>query len=195
MLKMAVQLSKGQRVDLTKGTNLTNIEIGLGWATNKYKGNAEFDLDASVFLLKNDGKVSGDLDFIFYNNLIGGNGSVTHTGDNREGGSDGDDEVIEVKLDKVPEQYHRIVIVVTIDEAESRKQTFGQVENAYIAIRDMNDNNKELMRYNLGEGFSVETAVTVGEIYRHEGEWKFNAVGSGYEGGLYQFCKDFGVSV
>ncbi len=191
---MAINLVKGQKLDLTKGNaGLTKIHVGLGWDTNKYDG-ADFDLDASAFLVGANGKVSGDADFVFYGQLQGGNGAIVHTGDNLTGEGEGDDEVLTVDLPNVPAAIEKIAFAVTIYDAETRNQTFGQVSNAFIRIVDMN-NSTELCRFNLGEDFSIETAVVAGEIYRHGGEWKFNAIGSGYQGGLASLCKDYGVNV
>ena len=176
---MAVSLSKGQKVDLTKGNpGLSKIIVGLGWDTNKYDGRADFDLDAAAFLLAANGKVASDSDFVFYGNLKHSSGGVEHMGDNLTGEGDGDDEQIKVNLAAVPASVDKISFTVTIYEAESRKQNFGQVSNAYIRIVD-ETSNAELIRYDLGEDFSVETAVVVGELYRNNGEWKFNAIGSG----------------
>lgn len=192
---MAVSLKKGQKVDLTKGNpNLSKILIGLGWDTNKYDGGADFDLDAAAFLLGANGKVTSDADFVFYNNLKHASGSVIHQGDNLTGAGEGDDEQIKVDLAKVPTNIEKIDFTVTIHEAEARKQNFGQVSNAFIRVVD-EANNKELIRYDLGEDFSIETAVVVGEIYRNNGEWKFNAIGSGFSGGLAALGRNFGVNV
>lgn len=192
---MAVSLSKGQKVDLTKGNpGLSKLVIGLGWDTNKYDGGAAFDLDASAFLLGGNGKVASDADFVFYGNLKHTSGGVEHMGDNLTGEGDGDDEQIKVNLASVPATVDKIDFTVTINEAEERKQNFGQVSNAYIRIVNENS-NAELIRYDLGEDFSVETAVVVGELYRNNGEWKFNAIGSGFQGGLKALCQNFGVNV
>ena len=192
---MAVSLSKGQKVDLTKGNpGLSKIIIGLGWDTNKYDGGADFDLDAAAFLLAANGKVASDSDFVFYGNLKHSSGGVEHMGDNLTGEGDGDDEQIKVNLAAVPASVDKIGFTVTIYEAESRKQNFGQVSNAYIRIVD-ETSNAELIRYDLGEDFSVETAVVVGELYRNNGEWKFNAIGSGFQGGLKALCQNYGVNV
>ena len=192
---MAVSLAKGQKVDLTKGRpGLKNVLIGLGWDTNKYDGGHEFDLDSAAFLLGADGKVTSDGDFVFYNNLKHSSGSVEHLGDNRTGAGEGDDEQIKIDLSKVPDTIQKIDFTVTIHEADKRKQNFGQVENAFIRVVN-NDTNEELIRYDLGEDFSIETAVVVGEIYRHSGEWKFQAVGSGFQGGLEALGKNFGVNL
>ena len=192
---MAVSLSKGQKVDLTKGNpGLSKIIVGLGWDTNKYDGGADFDLDAAAFLLAANGKVASDSDFVFYGNLKHSSGGVEHMGDNLTGEGDGDDEQIKVNLAAVPASVDKIGFTVTIYEAESRKQNFGQVSNAYIRIVD-ETSNAELIRYDLGEDFSVETAVVVGELYRNNGEWKFNAIGSGFNGGLAALCRQYGVNV
>ena len=192
---MAVNLSKGQKVDLTKGNpGLSKIIVGLGWDTNKYDGGADFDLDAAAFLLAANGKVASDSDFVFYGNLKHSSGGVEHMGDNLTGEGDGDDEQIKVNLASVPASVEKIGFTVTIYEAESRKQNFGQVSNAYIRIVD-ETSNAELIRYDLGEDFSVETAVVVGELYRNNGEWKFNAIGSGFQGGLKALCQNYGVNV
>jgi tellurium resistance protein TerD len=192
---MAISLQKGQKVDLTKGNpGLSKLIVGLGWDTNKYDGGADFDLDAAAFLLGDNSKVPSDSDFIFYSNLQHSSGAVTHTGDNLTGEGDGDDEVIKVDLSKVPSNISKIDFTVTIYDAESRGQNFGQVSNAYIRVVD-EASGKELIRYDLGEDFSVETAVVVGEMYRNNGEWKFNAIGSGFSGGLAALCRNFGVNV
>ena len=192
---MAISLQKGQKVDLTKGNpSLKKLLIGLGWDVNKYDGGHDFDLDAAAFLLNSSGKVNSDEDFVFYNNLKHKSGAVEHMGDNLTGEGEGDDEEIRVDLDKVPANVEKIDFTVTIYDAEARRQTFGQVSNAYIRVVD-DTNNKELIRYDLGEDFSVETAVVVGEIYRNRGEWKFNAIGAGWSGGLAALGKNYGVNV
>lgn len=192
---MAINLQKGQKVDLTKGNpRLSKLIVGLGWDTNKYDGGADFDLDAAAFLLGDNGKVPSDSDFIFYSNLQHSSGAVVHTGDNLTGEGDGDDEVIKVDLSKVPANISKIDFTVTIYDAESRGQNFGQVSNAYIRVVD-ETTGTELIRYDLGEDFSIETAVVVGEMYRNNGEWKFNAIGSGFSGGLAALCRNFGVNV
>ncbi len=192
---MPVNLSKGQKVDLTKGNpGLNNILVGLGWDTNKYDGGAAFDLDSSVYLVDEAGKVTCDGDFVFFGNLKHPSGSVSHLGDNLTGIGDGDDEQVEVDLEKVPANIAKIAFAVTIYEPEQRNQNFGQISNAFIRVVDKSSNT-ELVRFDLGEDFSVETAVVVGEIYRHNGEWKFNAIGSGFSGGLKALCQNFGVNV
>lgn len=191
---MAISLSKGQKVDLTKSNpGLKNLVVGLGWDTNKYDGGNDFDLDSSVFLLNASGKVASEKDFVFFNNLQGGNGSVVHTGDNLTGAGDGDDEQIKIDLSKVPAEVEKIAFTITIHEAEARSQNFGQVSNAFVRVVN-EQSNEELIRYDLGEDFSIETAVVVAELYRHGGEWKFNAIGSGYQGGLASLVNDYGLS-
>lgn len=192
---MAVNLRKGQKVDLTKGNpSLKKIMVGLGWDVNRYDGGAEFDLDASAFLLGASGRVTSDDDFIFYGNTAHASGAVTHGGDNRTGEGEGDDEQIFVDLSLVPASIQKIEITVTIYEAAERRQNFGQVSNAFVRIVD-DTTGAEIVRYDLEEDFSIETALVVGELYRHNGEWKFNAIGSGFQGGLYALCKNFGVNV
>lgn len=192
---MAVSLTKGQKVDLTKGNpGLCNLLVGLGWDINRYDGGSDFDLDTAAFLLGGDGKTASDADFVFYGNLKHASGAVEHLGDNLTGEGDGDDEQIKIDLSKVPETVEKIDFTVTIYEAEERRQNFGQVSNAFIRIVD-EANNTELIRYDLGEDFSIETAVVVGELYRNNGEWKFNAIGSGFQGGLHALCQNFGVNV
>lgn len=192
---MAVSLTKGQKVDLTKGNpGLSKLLVGLGWDVNKYDGGSAFDLDAAAFLLTGSGKVSSDADFVFYGNLKHASGGVEHLGDNLTGEGEGDDEQIKVNLSAVPASVEKIDFTVTIYEAEERRQNFGQVSNAFIRVVD-EATGTELIRYDLGEDFSIETAVVVGELYRHNGEWKFNAVGSGFQGGLEALCKNYGVNV
>ncbi|KON87505.1 chemical-damaging agent resistance protein C [Sporosarcina globispora] len=192
---MAVSLSKGQKVDLTKtNPGMTKVIVGLGWDTNKYDGGNDFDLDSSVFLLGDTGKVTSEIDFVFYNNTTGANGSVVHTGDNRTGEGDGDDEQVKIDLANVPANIQRITFTITIHDGETRNQNFGQVSNSYVRILN-EETGEELIRYDLGEDFSIETALVVGELYRHNGEWKFSAIGSGYQGGLAALAKDFGLQV
>jgi len=190
---MAISLQKGQKVDLTKTSpGLTKLVIGLGWDTNKYDGGFDYDLDAAAFLLAENGKVTSEKDFIFYGNLSHSSGSVTHVGDSLTGEGDGDDEQINIDLSLVPENIHKIDFTVTIHEYEARRQNFGQVSNAFIRIVDQ-DKNEELIRYDLGEDFSIETAVVIAELYRNGAEWKFNAIGSGFQGGLGALCANFGI--
>lgn len=192
---MTIVLSKGQRIDLTKtNPGLTSAVIGLGWDTNKYSGGEDFDLDASAFLANGEGKVQNDLDFVFYNNLISQDGGVEHTGDNRTGEGDGDDEQIVINFTKLSDHIERIGITVTIHDSEARHQNFGQVSNAFVRVINP-DNDQEILRFDLGEDFSVETAVVVCELYKHQKEWKFNAIGSGFSGGLAELCHNYGLSV
>jgi tellurium resistance protein TerD len=191
---MAISLQKGQKIDLTKtNPGLTKVFIGLGWDTNKYDGGTAFDLDASVFSLNASGKAGSEKDFIFYNNPKNDNASIVHTGDNKTGEGDGDDEQIKVNLATVPPEVDKISICITIHDAQERSQNFGQVSNAYARIVN-EDTNEELIRYDLGEDFSVETAIVVAELYRNGGEWKFSAIGSGYKDGLNGLVRDFGLA-
>jgi len=192
---MAINLRKGQKIDLTKGNpGLNKILIGLGWDVNRYDGSESFDLDASAFLLGGNGKAGNENDFIFYNNPRGGNESVNHMGDNLTGEGEGDDEQIKIDLGQVPGHIEKIAFTVTIHDAETRSQNFGQVSNAFIRIVD-EASGQELIHYDLSEDFSIETAVVTGELYRHGGEWKFNAIGSGFAGGLTALCQNFGLQV
>mgnify|MGYP003505633817 CR=1 FL=1 len=192
---MVIQLSKGQRIDLTKSDpGIKKIIIGLGWDVKQFDGGQDFDLDASVFLLGANGKCRNELDFIFYNNLQSSDGSVVHTGDNRTGEGDGDDEQIKVDLSRVPNDVERIAITVTIHDAEARRQNFGQIVNAFVRLVNEETNN-EVLNFDLGEDFSIETAVVFCELYRSGQNWKFNAVGSGYQGGLAALVKAYGLSV
>ncbi|MFI3231213.1 MAG: TerD family protein [bacterium] len=192
---MGISLSKGQKVDLTKGNpSLNNLLVGLGWDTNAFDTGSDFDLDSVLFLVDANGQVTSDSDFVFYSNLEHNSGSVSHLGDNLTGAGDGDDEQVKVDLSKIPAQIEKVVFAVTIHEAESRNQNFGQVSNSFIRLLD-ETNNQELIRYDLGEDFSVETAVVIGELYRHNGEWKFNAIGAGFQGGLPALCKNYGINV
>jgi Uncharacterized proteins involved in stress response, homologs of TerZ and putative cAMP-binding protein CABP1 len=192
---MAVSLQKGQKVDLTKGNpGLSKIIVGLGWDTNRYDGGFDFDLDAAAFLVGANGKVPSDSDFVFYGNLKHASGSVEHMGDNLTGEGEGDDEQIIVDLSLVPANIQKIAFTVTIYDYDVRRQNFGQVSNAYIRIVD-ETTGAELIHFDLGEDFSIETAVVVGELYRHNGEWKFNAIGAGWQGGLRALCLNYGVNV
>jgi stress response protein SCP2/tellurite resistance protein len=191
---MGVTLSKGQKVDLTKAyPGLQHVVVGLGWDVSQH-GGIQFDLDASAFLVQSTGKVSNDLDFIFYNQPSGGNGSVLYSGDNRNGQGMQDDEQIQIDLLRVPESIQRIAFSITIHDAHLRQQSFGQIANAYVRIYNA-QSQEELMRFDLGREFTVETAIVAAEIYRHNGEWKFNAIGSGFQGGLAALCRNFGVTV
>ncbi|WP_294406949.1 TerD family protein [uncultured Clostridium sp.] len=192
---MGIVLKKGQKIDLTKNnSSLKKLLVGLGWDTNKYDGGYDFDLDASVFCCGEDGKVHNDLDFIFYNNLKHSSGAIEHMGDNLTGDGDGDDEQVKIDLSLIPEHISKIDFTVTIHEAVERSQNFGQVSNAYVRVVN-SETNEEILKYDLGEDFSIETAIVVGELYRHNGEWKFNAIGSGFQGGLAALCKNFGLNV
>ncbi|MDP3838558.1 MAG: TerD family protein [Methylococcales bacterium] len=191
---MGISLNKGGNLSLTKtDPTLKNIIIGLGWDARPTDG-ADFDLDASAFMVKEDGKVRSDSDFIFYNQTKSTCGSVEHTGDNRTGAGDGDDESLIVILDKVPADIQRVVFTVTIHDAESRKQNFGQVSNAFIRVVNK-DSSNEVARFDLSEDASIETAMVFGEIYKHGGEWKFKAVGQGYSGGLAALARQDGINI
>lgn len=194
---MAINLQKGQRVSLDSSMKLALV--GLGWDTNRYDGGADFDLDASAFLLGENGKLLRDDDFVFYNNLNGRDGAVVHTGDNLTGDGDGDDEVIMIDFSKIPSEIKKIAICVTIHDAEARRQNFGQVSNAYIRIAKLSDEfdtvGEPVLKFDLEEEFSVETALVVAEIYFKNDEWKFNAVAAGYQGGLEAICRSFGANV
>ncbi|PLY40330.1 chemical-damaging agent resistance protein C [Janthinobacterium sp. ROICE36] len=190
---MAISLQKGGNVNLSKeAPNLKKIILGLGWDPRSTDG-ATFDLDGSAFLLKNDGKVRGDSDFIFYNNLKSTDGSVVHTGDNTTGEGEGDDERIEIDLTRVPADIDRISITVTIHDADARRQNFGMVSKAFIRCLNA-EGEKEIARYDLSEDSSTETAMIFGEIYRYNGEWKFKAIGQGFNGGLGPLARSFGVN-
>ena len=189
---MALSLSKGGNLSLTKeAPGMTKVLVGLGWDARSTDGQ-DFDLDASAFLLKADGKVRADSDFIFYNQLKSTDGSVEHTGDNRTGEGDGDDEAIKIDLSKVPADVDKIAITVTIHEADARRQNFGQVRNAFIRLVNQ-DNNSEVVRYDLAEDASTETAMIFAELYRNGAEWKFRAVGQGFNGGLKPLAESFGL--
>ena len=192
---MPINLSKGQKVDLTKGNaSLKHIMVGLGWDVNAFDSGSDFDLDASAFMCGANGKCPTEMLASAFRNLRHPSGAVKHQGDNLTGEGDGDDEQIFVDLKAIPESVDKIAFTVTIYEAQERRQNFGQVSNAYIRIVD-EDTNQELIRYDLGEDFSIETAIVVGELYRHNGEWKFNAIGSGFQGGLAALCGHYGIQV
>ena len=192
---MPVNLKKGQKVSLTKDNpGLSKVVVGLGWDVNQFDTGGDFDLDAAAFLLGDSGKVASSSDFVFYGNLVHGSGGVQHLGDNLTGAGDGDDEQIKVDLSKVPATVTHIAFTATIYEADERRQNFGMVNNAFIRIYN-EVTGEELLRYDLGEDFSIETAVVFGELYQHNGEWKFNAIGSGYQGGLAALCANYGVDV
>ena len=190
---MAISLQKGGNVNLSKeAPGLTKVVIGLGWDPRSSDG-TEFDLDGSAFLLKTDGNVRGDSDFIFYNNLKSTDGSVVHNGDNKTGQGDGDDETLNIDLSTVPADIDRVSFGVTIHEADERRQNFGMVGKAYI--RCLNGaNGSELARYDLSEDGSTETAMIFGELYRHGSDWKFRAIGQGFKGGLGPLARSFGVN-
>lgn len=192
---MPISLAKGQKVDLTKGNpGLKNIMVGLGWDVNAFDSGADFDLDAAAFMLGENGTCPTDKEFVFYGNMVHPSDSVKHMGDNLTGAGDGDDEQVQIDLSKIPANISKIAFTVTIYDADSRRQNFGMVSNAFIRIVD-ESTNTELIRYDLGEDFSIETAVVVGELYRHGGEWKFNAIGSGFQGGLAALCGHYGIEV
>ena len=190
---MAINLTKGQKIDLTKtNSGLNKIMAGLGWDTNKYSGNSSFDLDVSIFLLDANDKATSERDLVFYNNKKDAYGAVEHLGDNLTGEGEGDDEQVLITLDKIPDQISKVVFTVTIHEADERRQNFGQVSNSFIRIVDT-ETNTELLRFDLGEEFSIETSIVIGELYRYNGEWKFNAVGGGFHGGLAALCSNYGL--
>ena len=190
---MGVMLSKGQKVDLTKtNPGLSSVVVGLGWDINNM--GADYDLDASAFLLGGNSKVLGDQDFIFYNNPSGAGGSVMYSGDNRTGAGRLDDEQIRIDLNRVPSTIQRIAFSITIHNAYEKGQNFGHISNAYVRVFN-EGNHTELIRFNLGRDYTVETAIVAAELYRHNGEWKFNAIGSGFQGGLAALCRNFGVTV
>jgi len=192
---MAVRLSKGQKVDLTKSNpNLKEIIVGLGWASNPAASSYNFDLDASAFLIGSNGKVKDETDLVFYNNPSGGQGSVKHSGDNKKGSGEGDDEQIHINLSAVPAYIERIAFTITINDAQKKRQSFGDIKNSYVRI--LNATTDELLlNYELGQEFSIETAIVAAELYRHAGEWKFNAIASGFQGGLGALCHNFGLEV
>jgi tellurium resistance protein TerD len=191
---MSVSLSKGGNVSLSKeAPGLQAVLVGLGWDVRTTTG-ADFDLDASALVVGADGKILSDAHFVFFNNLTSPDGSVEHTGDNLTGEGEGDDEAIKVNLVGVPPEADKIVVTVSIYDAETRQQSFGQVRNAFIRVVNQAD-NRELTRYDLSEDASTETAMIFGELYRNGPEWKFRAVGQGYSSGLAGIARDFGVNV
>jgi tellurium resistance protein TerD len=191
---MAISLQKGGNVNLSKtDPNLRHVQLGLGWDARSTDG-TEFDLDASVFMVTENGRVRSDSDFIFYGQLRSPCGSIEHTGDNRTGAGDGDDETLKIKLDQIPAAISRLVVAVTIHEAQARKQNFGMVRGAFIRLINI-ETNVEIIRFDLSEDCSTETAMIFGEIYRYGGEWKFKAVGQGYAGGLHALAIQHGVDV
>jgi len=183
---MAINLQKGQRENI----NAPKFTIGLGWDTNTSSTGTGFDLDASVFILGDNKKIISDAHFVFFNNLKSPDEAVIHTGDNQTGDGDGDDEQIKIDLTKINASVKEICIVVTIHEAETRRQNFGQVRNSFIRIVD-DSNNTELVKYELEEDFSIETAVEFGRIYNKDGQWKFEAIGMGQKGGLQDFLSKY----
>ena len=192
---MPISLKKGQKVSITKDNpGLSKVVVGLGWDVNAFDTGGDFDLDAAAFLLTDTGKVAGQGDFVFFGNLTHASGGGQHMGDNRTGAGEGDDEQICVDLSLVPGNITKIAFTVTIYEAEQRRQNFGQVNNAFIRIYN-EQTGEELLRYDLGEDFSIETAAVFGELYKNGNEWKFNAIGSGYQGGLAALCANYGVEV
>ncbi|MBK8964852.1 MAG: TerD family protein [Candidatus Competibacteraceae bacterium] len=191
---MAISLQKGGNVSLSKqAPGLKRIRFGLGWDLRKTDG-AAFDLDASAFVLDAGGKVLSDQHFVFYNNPKAPGGAVEHKGDNRTGEGEGDDEVIEITLDSMDATAAKVSFVVTIHDADQRKQNFGQVGNAYIRALNA-EGDQEIARYDLSEDASTETAMIFGELYRNNDEWKFKAIGQGYAGGLAAVARDFGVNL
>ncbi|MBS5083220.1 MAG: TerD family protein [Clostridiales bacterium] len=191
---MSISLVKGQKIDLSKGNSgLERVTFGLGWDTNKYDGQENFDLDVSAFLVGENEKVSGEQDFIFYGQPQHPSMALIYSGDNQSGEGEGDDETMEVNLSKIPPNIQKIIFCATIYDAESRLQNFGMVSNSYI--RAFDDSTNELFNFDLGEDFSTETGVIAGELYRHNGNWKFNAVGSGVVDSLIGICKKFGVNI
>ena len=191
---MAISLQKGGNVNLSKeAPGLTKMVVGLGWDTRATDGSA-FDLDGAVFLCKADGKVRSDADFVFYNNLKSADGSITHSGDNLTGAGEGDDETVTIELDKVPADIDKIVLAVTIHDAETRKQNFGQVSKAFVRCINA-AGNTEIARYDLSEDGSTEAAMVFGEVYRAGTDWKFRAIGQGFKGGLGPLATSYGVNV
>ncbi|MCG2574670.1 TerD family protein [Acinetobacter sp. ME22] len=191
---MAITLNKGGNLSLSKtDPSLTQVLVGLGWDARATDG-VDFDLDASAFLLGANDKVRGEHDFIFYNQPRSPEGSVEHTGDNRTGAGDGDDESLKIDLTRLPADVNKIIFTVTIHDAEARRQNFGQVQNAFIRIVN-NASQHEIVRFDLNEDYSTETAMVFGELYRHNGEWKFRAVGQGYAGGLRMMCHQYGINI
>ncbi|HOF67958.1 MAG TPA: TerD family protein [Ruminococcus sp.] len=189
---MPISLSKGQKVSLSKSApGLKKVVVGLGWDTNKFDTGSAFDLDAAAFLLTSTGKVADSSDFVFYGNLKHKSGAVTHLGDNLTGAGAGDDEQIIINLQQVPEDVDKIVMVVNIYKAYERKQHFGMIQNAFIRLVDKATNN-EMCRYNLTDDYSGQTALIFGEVYRHNGEWKFSAIGQGTKDpGLAELARRF----
>jgi tellurium resistance protein TerD len=191
---MAISLQKGGNVNLSKeAPGLTQMKVGLGWDVRATDG-AAFDLDGVVFMVNPAGKVRSDGDFIFYNNLKSADGSVQHSGDNRTGAGEGDDETVTIDLTKVPAEVDKIVFAVTIHDAETRRQNFGMIGKAFIRCVNASGNG-EIARYDLSEDSSTESAMVFGEVYRNAGDWKFRAIGQGFGGGLAPLAKNYGVNV
>lgn len=191
---MPISLKKGENTNLSQtAPSMTHMRVGLGWDARGTTG-ADFDLDASAFMLTEGDKVRSEADFIFYNQKSSPEGSVVYGGDNRTGDGDGDDETVVIQLDQVPADVAKIAVCVTIHEAQARGQNFGQVSNAFIRCVD-ESNGEEIARFDLSEDFSIETAVVFGMIYRHSGSWKFRAVGQGYSGGLEALCGGYGIQL
>ena len=192
---MGISLAKGQKVSLSKtNPGLNKVVVGIGWDVNMYDTGGDFDLDASAFLLGANGKATSQNDFIFYGQKNHPSGAVEHLGDNLTGAGEGDDEQIKVNLSLVPADIERIAFSVTIYEADARGQNFGMVSNSFIRIYN-EETGEEILRYDLGEDFSIETAAIFGELYKNNGEWKFNAIGSGFQGGLAAICNNYGINV
>ena len=192
---MPVSLQKGQKVSITKDNpGLSKVVVGLGWDVNQFDTGGDFDLDTAAFLLTDSGKVSKQEDFVVFGKRAHPSGCANHLGDNLTGAGDGDDEQIKIDLSLVPANISKIAFTVTIYEAEARRQNFGQVNNAFIRIYN-EATGEEILRYDLGEDFSIETAAVFGEMYKNGNEWKFNAIGSGYQGGLAALCANYGIEV
>ena len=191
---MAVTLKKGGRVNLTKDTGLKEAMIGLGWDTNRYQGSADFDLDLVIFMCNREKMCIDENHMIYYYNLTDPEHSVKHSGDNRTGAGDGDDESATIKFESISEKVENIVIVVSIYDAKKNGQNFGLVDNAYIRMVNT-ETGEEILRYDLSEDFSIQTSVVFAEIYKNAGEWKFRAVGEGYEKELGDLCREYGIDV
>jgi tellurium resistance protein TerD len=189
---MSISLKKGEKADLTKGTGVQKIKVALGWRPKKFDTEQDFDLDASVLCLNKDGKANDSKDLVYYNNLKHPSGAIVHSGDDRTGGDQGDNEIITIDLPKVPANIERMACIITIYESEARKQNFGMIESARARVIDA-ATNKEIAIYDLTEGYSLETAMIIGEIYRHDGEWKFGAIGAGFAGGLGALASKYGL--
>lgn len=189
---MAVALTKGGRVNLTKDTGLKSALLGLGWDTNRYQGAADFDLDLVIFMCDGNSRCVSEKHFIFYHNLKDHDGSVIHSGDNRTGVGDGDDETATINFDKIPHNVEKLVVAVTIYNAKANKQNFGLVDNAYVRMVNL-ETQEEILRFDLGEDFSIQTSVVFAEIYKHAGEWRFKAVGEGYTKELVDLCREYGI--